>query len=390
MSYQDLVIIGSGLGGYTLAREFRKLSPGASITMITRDGGDFYAKPNLSNALSAGKNPDSLVTKTADAMAESLAMTIRRHCHVEGIDPNARTVRTSEGDLAFRSLVFAVGADQGTAPMGGDAVDRVLQVNDLDDYRRFREALAPGANVLIIGAGLIGCEFANDLAAAGYSVVMVDPAAHPLARLVPAEAGTLFQSGLERIGVDCRMGRTVSTLSNRPDGGLVACLNDGASVEADLVVSAIGLHPRTGLARAAGLEIGRGIRVDSSLRTSTDPIYAVGDCAEIEGRILPYVQPLMVSAKALARTLSGQPTQIAWPPMPVTVKTPSFPLIVEPPTDTEGAWSMESAEDAVVGRFVTREGKLAGYVLGGSAIKRKQDMVREWTDGTIPAPTPQA
>lgn len=166
-----LVIIGSGLAAWSLAREFRKLDARMPVTLITRDSGDYYSKPMLSNALSNGKTAAQLISATRAAMAEQLDVNVMAFTQVSAIDPIAHTVSTTGGTLAYRRLVLATGSDPLRLSLQGDAVDQVLSVNDLADYARFRETLTNAERVTIIGAGLIGCEFANDLARAGYLVL---------------------------------------------------------------------------------------------------------------------------------------------------------------------------------------------------------------------------
>ena len=103
------------------------------------------------------------------------------------------------------------------------------------------------------------------------------------------------------------------------------------------MLSAVGVRPRTQLAADAGIECGRGVKTDKFLRTNVDNVYAIGDCAEVECHVLVYVAPLMAAARALAATLTGTPTEVAYPAMPVTIKTPACPVCVSPVArDAEG------------------------------------------------------
>ncbi|MES9879216.1 MAG: FAD-dependent oxidoreductase, partial [Candidatus Sedimenticola sp. 1PA] len=106
-------------------------------------------------------------------------------------------------------------------------------------------------------------------------------------------------------------------------------------------------------------------------------IYALGDCAEVEGRNLPFVMPLMLGAKTLARTLAGDPTEVDYPAMPVVIKTTLHPVVVSPPGSREGEWQVEQLEDGVKARFVSQTGELLGFALTGSALDQKQALIRE-------------
>ncbi|HHJ12538.1 MAG TPA: FAD-dependent oxidoreductase, partial [Chromatiales bacterium] len=315
-----LVIIGTGLAGYTLAREFRRLDAARPLVLVSHDDGAFYSKPMLSNALSQGREVETLVTADADTMASRLDARVLAHREVVAIDRERRRVRLADGEtLDYGKLVLAVGARPIRIPLQGEAADRVSSINNLEDYRRFRQALRPGATVLIMGAGLIGCEFANDLAASGHGVTVTDPAPLPLGRLAPPANAERLRDALQALGVAWCLGDHVVRLDEAADGRLEATLAGGERVEADLVLSAVGLRPDTRLAEAAGLVCRRGIVVDHLLRTSDPDIHALGDCIELDGQVLPFVQPIMIGARALARTLAGHPTEVDYPPMPVVV-----------------------------------------------------------------------
>jgi len=386
-----LVIVGTGLAGWTLAREFRRLDPNTPIVLVSRDEGAFYSKPMLSNALAGGRSPASLVSTPAAAAAEAIQATVLAQREVVRIDTVARAVVLDDRVVPYRALVLALGADPIRLPLQGDASDRVFSVNDLVDYGRFHAALTTGARVTLLGAGLIGCEFANDLAIAGYHVDVVDLAPLPLGRLVPERAGRAMQVALSAAGVSFHLGASVRAI--HCDGArlvvelVVAGSMQAGSMQAepaevrrlstDLVLSAVGLRPRTALAAAAGLTVEGGIVVDSMLRTNALDVYALGDCAQVDGQVLPYVLPLMTGARALAKTLTGVPTAVVYPVMPVAVKTPALPLSVVPaPQGIDGEWSYLEPEGGLEGHFKDREGRLQGFVLGGAATARRAALVR--------------
>jgi rubredoxin---NAD+ reductase len=376
-----VVIVGTGLAGYTVARELRKLDAETPIVIVSRDDGSFYSKPALSNALAMKKAPRDLASFDAETMAAQLNARVWTHRHVERIVPNEHAIVVDGQRLRYRALVLATGADPRRVPIEGDGAGDVLSINDLGDYVRFREALASCRSVAILGAGLIGCEFANDLLAGGHAVCLIDPAGTPLSRLLPAEAGDAFSRALSDAGVDVRLGRGVAAVSRREPGYRLT-LSDGTSLDADIVVSAIGLAPRTALAQAAGLQIEGGIATDAWCRTSAPDVYALGDCAAIEGRIQPYVLPIMHAARALAQTLCGTPTRVDFPVMPVVVKTPAVPAVVVTPITPDGHWTVEtSAQDApnavraVCENIATK--RMTGFALLGAATADKAALLKQ-------------
>lgn len=367
-----IVIIGTGLAGYTLARELRKRDSKQPLCMLTHDDGAFYSKPMLSNALGKHKTADELVTADADKMRADLAADILTHTLVRAIDPARQTLSLENGETRnYASLVLAVGSQVVRPPLQGDAADSVSSVNSLQDYRAFRQRIADKQSIAIIGPGLIGCEFANDLISAGYEVHVIGPDQWPLGRLLPARAGAALQDALQAIGVNWHLQRVAQAVNADGDKFNVAMDNE-RQMQVDVVMSAIGLRANTVLAEMAGLQCNRGIVVDRHLRSSDPHIYAVGDCAEVEGMVLPFVMPLMQQARALAATLSGDNTEVSYPAMPVLVKTTDYPVVVSPPPyGAQGAWEEQVLKDGVKAVFKAGD-ELLGFALTGSAVSERQ------------------
>jgi len=370
-----IIIVGSGLAGYAVARELRKLDAETPIIMLTGDHGGFYSKPMLSNALSSGKMPESILNGDAAQMASQLKISIRPHCRVAAINQQKQTVTLTDGEeISYDHVVLALGADQVRLPLSGSGVEKILSVNDLDDYKKFRGELGDKKRISIIGAGLIGCEFANDLAAAGYQVDVIDISAQPLGRLLPPEGGAFLRQKLEAVGVVFHLNTSTQSIEQE-NGHLRLTFATGSSIESDLVLSAVGLLPRTQLAAAAGIKINRGIVVNRMLQTQFENIYALGDCAEVEGKVLPFVLPISHAARALAATLAGTPTQVKYPAMPVIVKTPACPTVVSPPDfSIKGEWHVDVDQEGVKALYRDEVGNLLGYALLGTAVKEKNNL----------------
>ena len=292
-----VVIVGTGLAGYNLAREFRKLDSETPLLLITADDGRSYSKPMLSTGFGKNKEADGLSMATPGAMAEQLKAQVRTHTRISGIDPGHKQLWIGEEAVPYRDLILAWGAQTVQVPVEGDAQDAIFPINDLEDYARFRAAAAGKRRVLILGAGLIGCEFANDLIAGGYEVDLVAPCEQIMPTLLHPAAATAVKTALEGLGARFHLGPVLTRLQ-RTEDGLHAQLSDGSVISCDVVVSAIGLRPRIDLAAAAGIRVNRGIEVDRLLKTSHANIFALGDCAEVEGLSLLYVMPLMSCARS--------------------------------------------------------------------------------------------
>jgi rubredoxin-NAD+ reductase len=379
-----VIVIGAGLAGWTTVREFRKLDTTTPVLLVTADSGDFYAKPSLSNAFAQGKLPAQLVSTPADKMAAAQNVTLVPHTRVSAIDTAAKTITTPAGVQAYRQLVLATGAQPIRVAVEGNAADQVLSINSLQDFAAFHAHLQtatdqPDRHVLIMGAGLIGCEFANDLAQAGYRVSVVDPGARPLAALLPEAASDALQQALQALGVRFYWGTTVRAVKAASGAdGLAVSLASGEELTAHGVLSAVGLRADTLLAQAAGLQVDRAIVVNTQLQTSAEGVYALGDNAQYasaasalsaHGSALPYVMPIMAAARALAANLAGTPTALAFALMPVSVKTPALPLVVAPPQPgTPGQWN---APAPGIWQWIDDAGLQRGFVLAGTQTAQR-------------------
>lgn len=393
---KPIIIVGAGLAGYSLARELRKLDKTSPVVIITADDGDFYSKPMLSNAFAQGKEAAQLVTQSAAQMAAQIGATILTGTRASQIDTVAKKLDTSGGTFEFGKLVLAVGAQPIRLPIQGDAAGDVMSVNHIDDYGRFRRRIAElggPARVMILGAGLIGCEFADDLAAVGHRVTLVDPNPLPLAALAPSALSRGLHAALSAQGVALRLGTTAMRVDRHGDAYRVT-LADGSNADVDLVLSAVGLRPDLQLAQAAQLKTGRGILVDAYGQTSAPDVFAFGDCAEYtmdetgHTSPLPYITPLMTAARAIARTLAGEITPIDLKPSPVIVKTPSFPLALLPPpasTAVQGTWQETQYGTQIICRYHDAAGVLVGFGIAPQDASTRMQLVAELGKTKVPA-----
>jgi len=379
--HAPVVILGTGLAGYGLAKEFRKYDETTPLILITSDDGRSYSKPMLSTGFTKDHSANDLAQLDAGSMARMLKASVWTMTRVNEIDTAAQLIKVGDAQTAihYSKLVLAVGAEVIRPPIQGDALELVYGVNDLLDYDDFRTAIKKNdvKKVCIIGGGLIGCEFTNDLLNGGFEVEAVDPLAYCLPTLLPEVAGKAVQAALEEKGATFHFGPLVTAV-NKADSGVVVSLNNGETIAADLVVSAVGVRPRTELAKASGIETNRGIITNKLLETSAPNVYALGDCAEVSGHVLVYVAPLVAAARALGKTLAGEPTPVSYPAMPVTIKTPACPVVVAPPAQgAAGDWTIEADGSNVKALFRDASGQLLGFALTGDATREKMALQKE-------------
>ena len=375
-SQAPIVIIGTGLAGYNLAREYRKLNSITPLVMITSDDGRMYYKPAISTGYHKQKTADQLATANAGEMALQLQADIQVYTNIENIDIDNKSVLTSKGPVQYSKLILATGARCIELPMAGNGLDAVYSINNLLDYATFRDAMKGKNHVLIIGGGLIGSEYANDLIQSGYEVSVVDPLPSVLGTLMPKPASDSVKNALEAAGVNFHFDTVVEKIDTQAIG-VRATLANGQFVDADIVLSAVGVRPDLTLANSAGLQTNRGIITDRALQTSAKNVYALGDCAEVDSHLLFYVAPLIEGAKKLAATLNGDVQDVYYGTMPVVVKTTLFPVTLSPPPKTDGQWHIEiNTPTGVKALFKTVQGQLLGYALTGDCTRFREELNR--------------
>ncbi|MDY7538466.1 FAD-dependent oxidoreductase [Undibacterium sp. RTI2.1] len=396
-----IVIIGTGLAGYSVAREFRKLDKTTPLLIITADDGGFYSKPMLSNAFAQNKQARDLISQSAEQMAAQVSATLLTKMTVDHIDTAAKTVVTKAGKFEYSQLVIALGAQAIRLPIAGNAAHQVLSVNNITDYTALRDKMTSKgekASVVILGAGLIGCEFADDLASAGHAVTLVDPNVLPLAALAPQAISEGLQTALLQRGIRLELGTTASSVdalvTNMAESdALQVSLANGKQIQADIVLSAVGLRPDLRLASASNINTDRGILIDVYGLTSADNVFALGDCAQYSmgngvQQVLPYIAPIMTAARAIARSLTGESTSIDLKPAPVIVKTPSYPVALIPPAPhavANGRWETEKEEATTISRFYDSGNRLSGFGVAPQDNKLRTRLLAELAAVNAPA-----
>lgn len=370
-----IVIIGSGHAGYQVAAALRAQSPQLSITVFTSDDGTLYSKPALSNAFALNKELKDLARESALSWAKRLDLQIYPHTKVTHIDRQHKKIQTNIGEYSYGQLVLATGAQPIQIPIASKE-NAMLSVNDLKDYALFRERIMGKKHITILGAGLIGCEFANDLVTQGYKVTVVGLGNWPMERLIPEPLGAALKATLAHAGVVWRLGCSVQSIVDA-DQKYEVNLTNGVSITTDLVLSAIGLKPNIELARSSGLKTAHGICTNAAHRTSDPNIFAIGDCAEIDGLWSPYISPINQAVPTLTQNLLGKIQQTRMAPSLIVVKTPILPLCIFSTSQQDGQWQVKRHAEDWVAEYYTPEHKMIGFALLGHQIQQQRN---EWLD----------
>ncbi|RDD86869.1 NAD(P)/FAD-dependent oxidoreductase [Streptomyces parvulus] len=296
-----VVVIGAGLAGVTLARRLGEL--GTPALLVGDEEQRPYNRVLLAEVLAGRYGPE---TVTLPAPADLL------RGRATGIDRAGRTVRCADGSvIAYDTLVLATGSNAVLPPLRGlftpdhALPEGVHAFRTMDDCLGLSKAVRAGARAVVVGGGLLGVSAARALAVRGAQVVLAQQAERLMERQLDPAASALVRRHLEDLGVEVHTECRVRDV--RGVGGAVRSveLADGYALGADLVVLACGVRPRVGLAREAGLDVGKGVLVDDELRTSDPHIRAVGDCAEHAGRVYGLAAPALEQAGALAELLAG-------------------------------------------------------------------------------------
>jgi rubredoxin-NAD+ reductase len=333
----DVLIVGAGRAGWQVAQALRERDAALAITIVCACAGDVYDKPQLSVAVARKTALDGLVRETAAAAAQRLNVRLLPSTAAVHLDTARRTLRTTRGPLRWRHLVLAHGAEPALPSVLPPAL--VWRVNDLTAYTRLRAALASGPQrVTIVGAGLVGCELANDLALAGHSITLLDVQLRPLAAALPAGAAERLLAAWVGLPIRFVGGVQVTGIERLAEGSLRIGTQGGGVHEADQVITATGLRTAGRLAHSAGLAFDRvagGIAVDGlSGATSQPGVYALGDCAVVDGQASRYIEPIARQARAIADAITGAPSAPSSPSLPAAsppvlrVKTSSLPITV--------------------------------------------------------------
>ena len=362
-----IVIIGSGFAARQLVKNIRKQDAHVPLTLIAADSIDEYNKPDLSHVISLGQSADDLTRQTAGEFAEQYNLQLFPHTWVTDIDAEAHVVKCRDREWRYDKLVLATGASALVPSVAGHEL--MLTLNSQLEYRASQTTLRDAQRVLIVGGGLIGTELAMDFCRAGKTVTLLDNRASILAALMPPEVSSRLQHRLTDMGVHLLLKAQLAGLIRNADG-ITATLADSRTIAADVVIAATGLRPETALARRAGVNVARGVQVDNFLQTSHPDIFAIGDCAEIDGRLLPFLQPIQLSAMVLAKNLLHVQTPLRLPAMLIKVKTPDLPLHLAGETQRSDLnWEIALNADGMLAKGVDESGTLRGFVVSEARMK---------------------
>lgn len=340
-----VVVVGHGMAGTRFVQELRAKDPGRrfAITALGAEPDAGYNRVLLSSVL-AGTLQPAQVELVPSAWYAAEDVDLRTGVEVAHLDRRRRRVLTTAGDyVGYDHLVLATGSRPWVPPVDGlvteddELADAVAVFRTLQDCRDIMDRLGAVRRAVVLGGGLLGLEAARGLAGRGIEVEVVHPADRLMERQLDAGAGQVLVRTLRDLGVHVRLGAQARRYdADGRDDRRALVLDDGTRVAADLVVVACGVRPRTGLARAAGLEVDRAVVVDEQLRSVTDPrIHAIGECAQYDGQVYGLVAPAWEQAAVLADVLTGGDARYAGSQVVTRLKAADVDLAAMGDTDVD-------------------------------------------------------
>lgn len=372
-----IIIIGSGFAAYQLIKTIRRTDPAIPIAVFTLDAGDDYNKPDLSHVFTNNQSSTDLIRQSGEAFAAEFNVHLYAFTLVDSINCEHQEILVAGVVYPYSKLVLATGAQAFIPPMLGDATDKVITLNSLREFESAQQQLQQAQRILVIGAGLIGTEIAMDLSSSGKKVLVVDPSKGLMANMLPDLVANQLRNKMADAGVVFELGKTIHSL-DMSETGLRVTLSSGEIEFVDCVIAAAGLKANTGLARKSGITVNNGLVVNLQLQTSVKNIYALGDCAEINGKVMSYLQPIMLSANALAKTLLGQATDLKLPAMLVKVKTPQMPMqLGGNMVNGVTSWQADIDAEGCSVKAYNEQKQMVGFIVTEGHMKKAFPLLRE-------------
>ena len=383
-SRRHVLVVGNGMAGARFAEELRRRDTEVAITVVGEEPHEAYNRVLLSTVVAGTIGPRETRLKP-NGWWTTHDVVVRAGVRVTALDVRGRTAtltatltETADAEpesVRWDELVLATGSDAFVPPITGAEHDAsVIAFRTLDDAERLVAAAESAQHAVVVGGGLLGLEAARGLLGRGVHVTVVHPAAHPMDRQLDTDGGSVLARVVQGLGARLSLGRQVA--ERRPASGEVpgaVLLDDGTELAADLVVVAAGVRPRVDLARAAGLDVGRGVVVDDRLHSSHPHVHAIGECAEHRGEVPGLVQPGWDQARVLADVLSGADPDATYTGTSVVtrLKAPDVDLTSMGRVDVgvhDAGHEVLAFTDPVRGRYaklVLRADRLVGAILLG-------------------------
>jgi nitrite reductase (NADH) large subunit len=379
------LIIGNGIAANTAAENIRKHDQNGAIIMITREKYFFYYIPALPEYLSGEKQLQNITIHNADWYKQH-TITLHRETYITTIDPKKKTATAKDGrTFTYDKLLLATGGYSFMPPIPGVPAEGVLSLRTLDDANVIKERAKKAKKMVLIGGGLVGLEAGNGLRKLGIQVHVVEFFNRLLPRQMDTEGAALLQKQMENMGFSFYLGAKTRDIT-REGSGLAVNLESGEKIAADMVLVSAGVRPEVTLAKSLGLEIDKGVKVDDTMKTGIDDIYAAGDLIEHRGRFYGVWPASMEQGVVAGLSMAGKQAKYEGTVLANSLKVVGIDLVAAGEIDAEGKYEAIVKKDAagtMYRKIVLRDNKIIGSILFGNiagsdaiqlAIKTEKDV----------------
>jgi len=375
----DIIIIGNGVAGVTVAETIRAADKTSGITVLTSEPQPFYSRPRLIEFL-AGTASAEQITIHPRAWYEKNTIVLVDNVFITRADISAKAVYDKNGNkYPYDKLVVASGATSFLPPVPGVNLPNVFTLRTLADADTIRKTARERNDALVIGGGLLGIEVANSLIALGAKVRVIEIFDRLLPRQLDQEGSALIRLLLEKKGMTFATGKQTESIEQN-NGSLAVKLKGGESVGADFVLFSAGIRPDAACVKDTGIARNKGIIVDEFMRTNVADVYACGDVAEFNGILFGLWQPAREQALACGNHIIGKetPFKASVPSTRLKVAGIEFASIGEIELEEGMAFSVEKDEEkGFYKKLLTRDNRLVGAMLIGNvkdAVKLQQEI----------------
>lgn len=379
------LIIGNGIAANTAAENIRKNDRDGAIIMLTREKYFFYYLPALPEYLAGEKQLQHITIHSEDWYKQN-NITLHRETDIIAIDPKKKTATAKDGrTFTYDKLLLATGGYSFMPPIKGVPADGVFSLRTLDDANVIKERAKQAKKMALIGGGLVGLEAGNGLRKLGIQVHVVEFFNRLLPRQMDPESAALLQKQMEKMGFSFYLGAKTQDIV-REGSGLAVNLEGGEKIAADMVLVSAGVRPEVALAKSLGLEIDKGVKVDDTMKTGIDDIYAAGDLIEHCGRFYGVWPASMEQGRTAGLSMAGKEAKYEGTVLANSLKVVGIDLVAAGEIDAEGKYEAIVKKDAagtMYRKIVLQDNKIIGSILFGNiagsdaiqqAIKTKKDV----------------
>jgi NAD(P)H-nitrite reductase large subunit len=378
------VIIGNGVAGNAAAENIRKLDPEGQIAMFSKEDRPFYYVPALPAYVAGAKEADKIIIHP-QSWYDQHRIDLHLATPVTVIDAVRKVVETEKGSFPFDKLLLATGGKAFIPPMQGADSPGVFTLKTLADADRIKQAAAQAKSVVLIGGGLLGLEAGNGLRKLGLEVIVVEFFPRLLPRQMDEAGAAILQSQMEDMGFSFHLGAVTEAIVAGPEG-LQVCLKGGEKIRGDLVLISAGVRPDLSLAQALGLDVDKGVKVDDTMKTSQDDVYAAGDLIEHRGRLYGIWPAALEQGRVAGAAMAGHEAKYTGTLPSNVLKVVGIDLAAAGDIDTDGKLEAIIHQDKAkktYRKLVIQDNRLVGAILLGDirgsgaievAIKEKKDI----------------